>query len=109
MEWRCFKDQRIMAEADLQLEDLEDHHHFTQRGLKCVDCGLSFLMMDWYCFKDKVKMVDGDVQLGYGTNAENRRTSTQKGIKCPVCGTSFLLEKFVVGRLATAEKMIEGK
>ena len=98
----------MLAET-LQFEDLEDHHHFKQRGLKCIDCGISFLLMDWYCFKDKVKMVDADIQLAYAVNPERHINSTQKGIKCPVCGVSFFREKFVVGRLATAEKMVEGK
>ncbi len=98
-----------MVEADIQLEDLEDHHKFTQRGLICVDCGLSFLLMDWYCFKDKVKMVDADIQLTYKMTPEYQRPSYQKGKKCPVCGLSFFLEDLVVGRIATAEKSLEGK
>ena len=75
-----------MSEVDLQLEDTEDHHQFTQRGLKCMDCGLSFLLMDWYCFKDKVKMEDADIKLAYLVNPKYQRTSVQKGKKCPVCG-----------------------
>jgi len=109
MEWYCFKDKVKLAEADIQLEDLEDHHKFSQRGLKCPDCGISFLLMDWYCFKDKVKMVDADLQLMYQMSPTYKRTSYQKGKKCPVCGLSFFLEDLVVGRIATAERLLEGK
>ena len=98
-----------MVEADIQLEDLIDHHKFTQRGLKCIDCGLSFLLMDWYCFKDKVKMVDADIQLVYQMTSKVQHTFYQKGKKCPACGLSFVLEDLVVGRIATAEKSFEGK
>jgi ribosomal protein S27AE len=109
MEWHCFKDLSRMLEADIQLEDLEDHHKFYHKGLKCPDCGLSFLLMDWCCFKDNVKMVDADIKLTYQATPKNQHTAYQKGKKCPVCGLSFFMENLVVGRIATAERMLEGK
>jgi hypothetical protein len=109
MEWHCSKDQNRMLQIDLQLEDLEDHHKFSHKGLKCPDCGLAFLQLDWYCFKDNVKMVEADIQLAYQMSPTYRRTAFQKGVKCEVCGMSFFLEDLVVGRLATAEKLLEGK
>jgi hypothetical protein len=109
MEWHCFKDQSRMLETDLQLEDSEDHQKSTHKGLRCPDCGLSFVILDWYCFKDNVKMVDGDIQLSYSPNPKNQVTARQKGKKCPVCGLAFFMEDLVVGRIATAERMMEGK
>ena len=74
-----------------------------------MDCGLSVLLMDWYCFKDKVKMEDADIKLAYLVNPKYQRTSVQKGKRCPVCGLSFFMETFAVGRLATAERLLEKK
>jgi hypothetical protein len=109
MEWHCVKDLNRMVEVDLQLEDLEDHHKFFHKGLKCPSCGLAFIKLDWYCFKDNVKMEEADIQLGYQLSPTNKLTSYQKGIKCPVCGLSYFLEYFTLTRLANAEKMVEGK
>jgi hypothetical protein len=98
-----------MEEVDLQLEDLKDHHRFSHKGMKCPDCGLTFVKLDWYCFKDNVKMEEADIQLLYQLSAEHKMTSVQKGIKCPVCGQSFFLEYFTLSRLASAETMFETK
>lgn len=109
MEWHCFKDKSLMLEVDLQLEDLEDHHKFSHKGLKCLYCGLAFIKSDWYCFKDNVPMVEADIQLMYQLSPTYNLSSSQKGIKCPVCGISFFLEYFTITRLASAEEVVEKK
>jgi ribosomal protein S27AE len=109
MEWHCFKDYSLMTEVDLQLEDLEDHHKFFHKGMKCPKCGLAFVELDWYCYKDNVKMEEADIQLVYELSADHKMSSVQKGLSCPVCGLSFFLEYFTLTRLVSAEEMFETK
>ena len=109
MEWYCFKDSYRMDEVVLTLEDLQDHHKFTRKGMKCPKCNLAFETLDWYCFKDNVKMEEADIELKYELSPEHKMRASQKGIKCPVCGQSFFLEYFTLSRLASAEEMFETK
>ncbi len=109
MEWHCAKDYSRMVEADLQLEDLKNHHRYTRKGMKCPKCGLAFEKPDWYCYKDNVKMEEADINLVYELSTEHKMTATQKGLKCPVCGLSLFLEYFALSRLASAETMFETK
>ena len=65
--------------------------------------------MEWYCFKDKVAMLETDVNLTYFVSDDYSRDFTFKGLKCPQCGAIYIPEHMAVGRLATAEGMVEGK
>jgi hypothetical protein len=65
--------------------------------------------MDWYCFKDKVPMMESDINLVYTARDDYQRNFNFKGLKCPKCGASYIPENLAIGRLATAEGMVEGK
>jgi hypothetical protein len=65
--------------------------------------------MDWHCFKDKIAMVEADVKLTYFVRDGYSRDFTFKGLKCPKCGVAYIPEPLAVGRLSTAEGMVEGK
>lgn len=109
MEWHCFKDYRRMVEVDLELENLEDHHKFFHKGLKCPHCGLAFITLDWFCFRDKVAIEEADVKLVYHLSEDFSPNFTVKGLKCLKCSAAYLSENVAVTRLSAAESKAEGK